>query len=167
MFDKVQSVSRQHDKNYLRPGRYLLRVEEVATGIDRKKVENWRWGAQVVAVLDSDEGKGHKVGENVKRLRKDTQDGSLPEFKAFVCTMFECEDEAVTPEDCAEITGPAQPLSGAVMEVRAYQVETKASTPQKPALFTVCDYVRRVPDAEIAAAVGPEIYAKFFTAPTA
>lgn len=163
MFDKVETVARQFDKNFLRDGRYILRIEEVRSGTSRKG-EHWRFTATVLNVIDEgkDPGKGHKVGETVKRLRPDKQDGSIPEFKAFVCCMYECEDSEVKKENCDTILGDTQPLAGAVVEVFAQTVETGKSTPVKPAYFTRVDYIRRIPDADVAELIGAEAFAKFF-----
>lgn len=166
MFDKIEGVSRQFDNNFLRAGRYILWIDEVATGKGRK-TEHWRLVGKVVAVLDSDEGRGHKIGEMVKRIRPDTQDGSLPEFKALVCTMYECEESEVTKEDCNEITlardkGGKNPLGGMFVEVAARQVETRESTPEKPKFFTRVDYVRRIQSQDVRAVIGEDNFAKCF-----
>jgi hypothetical protein len=50
-----------------------------------------------------------------------------------------------------------------VVEVRATTGETKASLPTDPKFFTRVDYVRRIPNEEVLAVIGPEAYAKFFT----
>lgn len=166
MFDKIESVGRQFDNNFLRAGRYILWIDEVATGKGRR-AEHWRLVGKVVAVLDGDEGRGHKLGEIVKRIRPDNQDGSLPEFKALVCVMYDCTEDEVTPADCNEISlardkGGKNPLGGTFVEVAARQVETRESTPEKPRFFTRCDYVRRIEHADVRAVIGEENFAKCF-----
>ena len=166
MFDKIEGVSRQFDNNYLRAGRYVLLIDEVTTGGGRKG-EHWRLTGKVVAVLDNDEGRGHKLGEVVKRIRPDKQDGSLPEFKALVCVMYDCAEDEISKDHCNEITlakdkGGRQPLAGTFVEVTAKQVETRESTPAKPKFFTRCDYNRRIEAADVRGTIGEESFARFF-----
>lgn len=160
IFDGIEKATRQYDNNFLRAGRYVLRIERVSSGNSRKG-DFWKFEATVLAVLNDEAGQGHRAGEVVTRLRPQSQDGALPEFKSLICCVLECKDEEITAQDCYAVTDDNQPLAGMVIEVHARQVETKKSTPERPAVFTRVDYRRRVDLKELPALLGSDL-SKFY-----
>ncbi len=160
IFDGIEKTTRQYDNNFLRPGRYVLRIERVSSGNSRKG-DFWKFEATVLVVLNDEVGQGHRVGEVVTRLRPQSQDGALPEFKSLICCVFGCRDEEITAQDCYTTTSENQPLAGMVIEVHARQVETKKSTPERPVFFTRVDYRRRVQLTELPAILGSDL-SKFY-----
>lgn len=160
MFKDVAKANRQFPSNWLRQGRYLCRIESVTT-INTRKGDGWKLDLLVLEAIDDDEGKGHKPGEVVQRIRYQSQDGTLAEFKTLVCCMYECQDEEVGTEECDTICSDKNPLGGRFVEVQASTVETRQSTPESQKFFTRVDFLRPLEEDEARELIAPEVVAKY------
>ena len=146
IFDKVDKANRQHVSNWIREGRYIVRVDSVATGEGRKD-EFWKLEMTVAVVIDDVNETGHKYGEQVTRMRMSKQEGTLPEWKAFVCCVLPDTNEDDIDDDFSEALacGPESEAAGKFIEVHARTIETKAGNN-----FTRLDYTRLIEPDELA-----------------
>jgi hypothetical protein len=134
----------QGDGNYVRPGHYYARLNAVKltqkfTGEQFLAVE-----MTVVSVLDDDEGRGHKVGEDTTHLMKAASPSFLGNVKAFIAATLGCSPDEVDQNSADRVTSDEQPLAGIVVELVGRQITTKAGKP-----FTKVTYKREVPPDEL------------------
>ena len=150
IFSGIQSAKASMDSNYERAGVYLFRIDRVRVDVSRKQETFMAIEKTVIHVIDDDDGKGHKKGENVTHMLMTKFDMFLPNVKAFIACALSMEAEQITEVEAMGCCGTDQPLAGTVVECWNNVIQTKANTP-----FTRIGYSRAVPASELLQTLPP------------
>jgi hypothetical protein len=151
IFSGISAVKARVAANYMRPGRYWLRINRLKLDSNRKNVPFLAIEMQVCRVLDNDNGQGHKVGEDVTHMLMTDNEMFMPNIKAALARILDVPSETITEEECIAVAGDDQPLANTVVEILATEIQTRAGNP-----FTQVDYKREVPIEEVAAGLDDE-----------
>ena len=164
MFSGVSQARPNVDANYVRPGRYWLRIDNCKVGTSRKHVPFCANEMTVVHVFDNSNGTGHRVGEQVTDMMMRDNDYFLSDIQGFVGHVLDVEPAAVTEQDCGAIYGPEQPLRGLCVELNAREIQTRNINQQtgQPGVFTKISYVREVPATELLQFLPPDVQNQFW-----
>jgi len=146
-FDGIQTTAASRDANYVTPGHYVMRIDDVRLKKNRKEEPIFVIEMTPLHVLASElckmNGKdtaSNKQGVPCTHLIPFTgpgKDMALPNIKAFVLGCQPGTDEADIDEDAMQfIVSDDQPLSGSVVEVVARSIRTKSDKD-----FTKINYV--------------------------
>lgn len=157
MFTGIQQAKAKMDANYERAGRYLERIDRVRVDISRKQETYLAIEKTVICIIDGDDAKGHKKGEQITHMLMQKHDMFLPNMKAFIAAACSMNSEEITEENAKEVCGPIQPLTGTVVECHNRMVQTRANQP-----FTAINYMREVPAAELLQMLPPQDQETFF-----
>lgn len=157
MFAGIKDAKAQLDANYMRPGIYWSRINRIKVDVSRKQEPFVAIEQTIIHVLDDDDGKGHKKGEDITHMLMPKHDLFLPNIKGFIAGACSMDADAITEVEAMEVCGVGQPLTGTVVECRNRQIQTKAGNP-----FTVVKYEREVPAAELMQALPPIDQENFF-----
>ncbi|MCP4897865.1 MAG: hypothetical protein GY906_12910 [bacterium] len=144
LFSGIKDAKARLDANYERPGHYVLRIDALKIGRTRKGDDFMAVEKTVLHVLDDDEGKGHKVTENVTHMMMAKHDSFLGNVKAMFAKLLDCATDDVDSDACMAVCGDDQPMSGMIIECKNRNITTKAGNP-----FTVINYIREVPAPEL------------------
>lgn len=155
---KFAEAKARIDGNYERAGHYYNRIDRIKLTETRSNGVGLFVEKTVIAVLDDDEGKGHKVGESITHCMLKKHDSFLGNVKAFVAGVFGLASEQVTEDHVYQVVDDDQPLSGTVVENKNRVILTKNK--QQP--FTVINYIREVPAAELLEVLPADIKQAFF-----
>lgn len=137
-FKNIETTRASLGGNYVRPGKYIVRIDRVKEG---NSSVNGDFIAFEMTVFHAFDGE-HKVGENITHMLMAKHVSWLSNFKAAVMGILSCEEEEVTQEAAAEIVGEKQPLSGLIVNMNAWEIITKQN--KKP--FTKVAYEGEVPE---------------------
>lgn len=148
--------SRNYD--YVRAGRYLVRLEEFRFGVNRSKIPYARFAFTVVHVLDASaaakEPKGpHRVGEKISWVLLSNKDASTPALKGALMTIMECPAEEITTAFSETAASDAQPLKGMFLVLEG-EVKKMMS---REGLFTRILIKRRILGVEVKKLVPAEV----------
>lgn len=171
------TVSRR--ANYIRPGRYLVRVDRFEEGQNRKKQDFVVSQMTVVNVSetavpgrDYDRDRDlplHSVGEEISDLMMVANIAFEQRVKGFVMAAGDLTQEDFDEEEYEGALIDAavaedQPLAGYTVEVLAEQiVKQGASEPySNDDVYTRCTYIRRVPASELAEHLGEKDLTRFY-----
>ncbi len=157
MFTGIAAAKAKMDANYEAPGHYLERIDRVKIDVTRGQDAFVAIEKTIVHVYDNDDGKGHKVGENVTHMMMQKHDSFLPNMKAFIAAACSMDAAQITPENAMQVCGPVQPLAGTVVECKNRSIMTKKQQP-----FTLIIYQREVPAAELLQSMPPADQQQFF-----
>lgn len=157
MFTGIRDAKAQLDANYLRPGIYWCRIDQIKVDISRKQEAFVAIEQTVIHILDDDDGKGHKKAESVTHMLMPKHDLFLANMKGFIAGALSMDVDAITETEAMSVCGVDQPLTGTVVECRNRQIQTKKNTP-----FTLIKYVREVPASELMQALPPIDQEDFF-----
>lgn len=172
------------EANYQRAGRYLLLIERIEEGVTRNKEDFVAVHSQVLAADGSERtpleqrfgGALHRVGESTnwfQKLRGDYFDQNMLKFAIAASNMTQEEIDAAEQESgntiIEEMVSAEQPFAGVVLEAHVVmKVNKKARDSGKEEsqltgedVFTITNWVRRVPFAEVKELVEAEVLAKF------
>lgn len=173
------------EANYQRAGRYLFLVQRVEEGTTPRGREDFVSVHSITLAADGSErtpleqrfgGALHRVGEDVtwfQKVRGDYFDQNMVKFAIAASNLT--QEEIAAAEDAAghsiieEMVSPEQPFAGVVVEAHvqvrigkkardAGKAETNLSSED---VFTVTNWVRRVPYAEVKELVEADVLAKF------
>ena len=157
MFSGIQAARAKMDANYERAGHYLERIDRVRVDISRKQETYIAIEKTIIFIIDGDDGKGHKPGEQITHMLMQKHDMFLPNVKAFIAAAVTMDAEQITPQEAMDVCGASQPLTGTVVECRNRMIQTKAGQP-----FTAITYMREVPASELLQSLPPMDQEKFF-----
>jgi hypothetical protein len=120
-FKGISDESAARDSEYMRAGRYLVHINALKQGQNRKSVPNIRFETTVVAVLDATKAladpKGpHQPGHKASWVMSFAKDPTIPNLKAAIMACTGVPEEAVTEEFCKQLVSDAQPLAGMFVE---------------------------------------------------
>lgn len=147
VFDGIENASAGYDSNYIRNGRYWARIGTVKVTQNFRREQFLAIELTVVHVLDDDEGRGHKAGEDIVHLIKAQSDMFLGNVKQFVSSALGCGPDAVDKNAAEKIVSDEQPLAGIVLNVSGREITTKQGKP-----FTKVTYGAEVTAEELATA---------------
>lgn len=157
LFSKIREAKNLNSTSYLRGGHYWLKIDKCK--IEQAAVTPFLpfpvIELTVVRVIDDNGGKGHRLGEAVARVVKNTM-YIASECKAFAAVATGMEQDQIGQEEATSIF-TENPLAGYVIEAKPAEVLKKGRvltgdpTKDKDAQFTKPGYVRNVPMAEVLA----------------
>jgi hypothetical protein len=145
------------DWNYMRAGKYLIRIDRVKEFFNRKQVFCWALEATVLHVFDDHQETGHGVGEIVTHYVESTSDYFLKDIKGAVVAALKCNPNDVDEDDLLGIADEEQPLAGFVLP---YQGSPKTS--QKGTDYTVIRYQPSWDIEQVRKILDPKRFAEFF-----
>lgn len=157
MFTGIKDAKAQMDANYMRPGIYWSRINRVKVDVSRKQEAFVAIEMTAIHIIDDDDGKGHKLGEDVTHMLMPKHDMFLPNMKGFIAGALSMAIDDITEVEAMSVCGADQPLAGTVVECRNRTIITKEGRP-----FTVVKYVREVPASELLQALPPIDQENFF-----
>lgn len=184
-YKKAAAVQLSVEANYQRPGRYLLLIERVEEGVTPRGREDFVSVHSIVLAADGSDrtqidhrfgGPLHRVGENTiwfQKVRGDYFDQNMLKFAIAASNMT--QDEIAKAEEESghtivdEMVSPDQPFAGVVVEA---VVQTRAGKKARDAgkaedqllaedTFTITNWLRRVPYAEVKKNVPADVLARF------
>lgn len=147
IFDGIGNAKPSGDGNWFRPGHYYSEIQAVKLATKFNGEKFLAIEQKIVKVLDNDEGRGHKVGEECTHLLKVANPSFLGNVKAFIAAALGCSPDEVGKAEADRVTSDEQPLAGIVVEVVARVKPKRNGDP-----FTLVTYKREVPEGEVNAA---------------
>lgn len=135
IFDKIEGATVTGDGNWVRPGRYTAEINAVKLSKKHTGEEFVAIEMTIVSVLDDDEGKGHKVGEDIVSLMNASKMSFLGNFKQFISASLGVSPDDVTKAEALRVTSDAQPMAGIVVEFSARIIITRAGDPFTKVMF--------------------------------
>lgn len=155
IFSGMKDAKLRVDANYVRAGHYFFLINKCKTDQNRKRVDFAAVEMTAVAVLDDDNGSGHRIGEDVSWLVMSDNDFFLSDILTFICNVMGVDPNDLDEKDRMEAAESvfeskedkdhAQPLAGMVVEVKGRDVKLKNSD----GMFTKVSFVRAVPALEL------------------
>lgn len=153
VFGGIEDKASSFDANYVRAGTYITRIGGAYLRKNRTGEQNFIIEHTVLHVLDDDDGRGHKVGEEISHVIPNHGGGKdmfLPNVKHFVKKTIGCTEEEVTEEIVEGVVDEGeegkdgerkggQPFAGLVVEWTGRGILTKKEKP-----FTRVTYVGQV-----------------------
>jgi hypothetical protein len=132
LFDGVEKAEIRKSREYMRPGRYVMRINEMKTGKTRKKLDFFVVNCTVVAVLDPSAAAGHirgpfKIGDTPGWMIMAHWDSFLSTVKGLIFVLAQAgemaQDESeVTREVIDLAVSDSQPFRGMFIELDATDV---------------------------------------------
>jgi hypothetical protein len=157
IFAGISDAKARTDANYERPGNYIELIRRVKADRSRKGEDFVAIEKTVLAVLDDDEGRGHRVGDEVTHMLMAKHDSFLGNIKAMISAVFNVPTDQVSESDAVEVCADNQPMSGAVVECANRNQVTRRGTD-----FTIINYKRSLTVAEIRQRLDPAVLARYF-----
>lgn len=172
-YSRSRDVQVGVEANYQRAGRYLLLIERIEEGTTPRGKEDFVAVHSIVLAADGDErtpleqrfgGAVHRVGESTnwfQKVRGDYFDQNMLKFAIAASDMTQDEIAAAEDENQTtivdEMVSPEQPFAGVVVEAHVQvRIGKKARDAGKAEanlssedVFTVTNWVRRVPYSEL------------------
>lgn len=129
LFEGAGKSTGKKNANYIRPGHFLMRINQCKTDENRKKEPFAAVEGTVICILDSDTE--HRLGEDVTFLIKKASDYFEDEMVSFLGAATGMDVKSETDENkeqaLAAIFESDNPLSGTVLEVFAKNIVLKES----------------------------------------
>ncbi len=161
-FSGLRDAARGFSSNYLRPGRYVVRIDACDSFDAEQKGKMWKNTLTILAVDEGD----HKVGEEVHVFFTKGQYPKLflQNIKAFIAGVLDVNDDEVGEEEAEETLSEDSPMLGLVTVVTARQQASKSKKDDngEPRKYTVYSWMPSMDDDEIVEAIGEEAVEKFF-----
>lgn len=157
IFKSIKDVKMRQAANYIRAGAYWTRLDAIKIDKNRKGFVFMAVEMTIVKVLDDDQGRGHKVGEEVCHMLMKDNDSFLPNVKAMIAHIMDMKPEEIEAQHAETICAEDQPLRGTVVDVYARAITTRQNKP-----FTEVNYRREVPPAEAANMLDAETQRLYF-----
>lgn len=158
LFAGIGSARTLHDKNYMRPGRYLVRIDDSSSFGTQRNGDAFKVGMTVLFVLDDPKGNGHRAGEPVSWMVTNGRypDAFLPAVKTAVSTIANFDPASLTEQQwqdaIAQVIGPQQSLAGYCAEILCREKPKKEQIPGQPLqMTTTVSWTRFVPGEEVEA----------------
>jgi hypothetical protein len=152
VFSGIEKAKSRVSANYVRPGRYWAKLSRVKVDKNRTGRTFVAIEMQVARVLDDDEGRGHRIGENITHLMMTDQDSFMGNMKAFISAVLDVPESDINTDEAVEIAGDDNPLENTICELSARTIQTRAGNP-----FTEINYLREVPAIEFSQWAGDNI----------
>lgn len=166
IFSGMESASRGYTSNFVQPGRYIARIDDV-TCFEKPGVGTlWKNTLTVLSVEAGDE-ESNRVGEQVQVYFKFDQrwpNMFLGKVKSFIAGVLGVSDDQVGEAEAEEASGENSPLVGLVTTLSAVASPSKRSTNPdgSPKLFTNYSWGRNLSADEIRSALSEEAVNRFF-----
>lgn len=125
IFDGIENARASMEGNYVRPGEYNAVINAVKLTENFAKEKFLAVELKITKVIDNDEGRGHKLGEETTHLMKVANVSFLGNFKQFAASTLGVLPEEVGKAEADRITSDEQPLAGIEIALRARQIMTK------------------------------------------
>lgn len=162
-FAGMNDATRDYTSNYVRKGRYVVRIDE-CTSFEKEGVGRlWKTSLTVLAVEDGD----HKIGEDVQTFFK--LDPRYPKMfygkiMSFIAGVMGVTDEEVGESETEEVLGEQNPLVGLVTVLNAVDSASKKAKNEDGTakIFTNYAWGAALDNDEILDAIGEEGVARFF-----
>lgn len=163
LFSGIQGVRSAYNKDYLRAGHYLMRIEKIEVSTNRTKQDIFIIKMTVLHVFaggpPADDGVWHRVGEAASDCISSKQaDYFLPKIKGFIAKVCNVAESEVDETICEEVSGPQQPLKGLVIEVLGNTITTVSSKKR----IVVVDHRGQYPASRLEGTLTSEEIAAFF-----
>jgi hypothetical protein len=136
IFDGIENAKASFASNYVRAGSYEADLGKVELTKNHAKVEFLAIEMTVTKVMDNDEGRGHKVGDEITHLMKVQNTSFLGNFKQFAASALNCDADQVGKAEADRITSDEQPLVGVKVGFVARQTTTKAGGPFTKVIYS-------------------------------
>lgn len=167
MFSNIKEAKRGFTSNFLRAGKYVVRVDSCQTfGSDNG--EFWKNTLTIIGVIDGG-AQPHKVGEVVHVMwnygsTKEKHDIFQRNLKKFIGNVLDVSDEQIDEANCLRISGQEQAMAGLVTIVTGIDTPSKKSKDEKgnPKMFTNFAWSPCMDKDETVAAIGEDAYKQFF-----
>jgi hypothetical protein len=167
MFSGIKEAKRGFTSNFLRAGKYVLRIDSCQT-FDSDNGEFWKNTFTVLAVIDGGT-QPHKVGEVVHVMwnyggTAEKHQIFQRNLKKFIGGVLDVSDESIDEANCLRISGQEQAMGGLVTIVTGHDQPSKKSKDEKgnPKMFTNFSWTPCMDKDEIVAAIGEEAFKVFF-----
>lgn len=162
LFKGIGSARPMLDSEYIKPGRYMVRIDKTKFFQNRKKINRFGVEMTVVHIIDNAQGQGHSIGNSVTYIFRPESDYFQGEMKAFISCVLGIPHEQITEDDITEagvemFVKDEKILTGSVLEFTARNVVT-----QKDTDFTRVAFNRVLPAAEALTVLPENIVASFF-----
>jgi len=144
IFSNIEKARASFDANYVRPGRYAVRIDRIKKGETRKKETFVAIEMTVFKTIEEENGRGHRPGENVTHLLMEKHDSFLPNIKSMIVNIAKCDPDEITEKHCESVVGDEQLFAGEFVEICARNQITK-----KNLTFTKVSYLRRLDEKEV------------------
>lgn len=125
-FDNIERAKSTEGGNWVRDGRYRALLGSVKMVTNRKKVELMAIESTITKVIDDNNGKGHRKGEEIVHFLKVANDAFLGNAKQFISASLRCRPEDVGAEQADTVINDKQPLAGIEVEFTAQTIQTQA-----------------------------------------
>jgi hypothetical protein len=149
IFSNLSTAKPLADANYIRPGSYLVRLDQLKQGKTRKSIDFAAIESTIIHVIDNLNNTGHRLGESICHFLSKGGAGA-DYFDSEVCTFLSriagvpFDEVKAEAEASAELAfGPEQPFAGIIAHVTARTITTKEGHN-----FTKVAWQRAVPYSE-------------------
>ena len=162
-FTGMDTATRGFQSNPLKPGRYIVRIDECAFFDTQNDGEMWKNSHTVIAVEDGEQGVG-ELTHTFFRMKPGKQIFQS-NVTGFIAGILGCNDDEVDEAASLRVVDEkAQPFAGYVVPVTAVQRVSKTKKTESGSAVTYTTYTwgRRMTNEEILVAIGPEGVERFF-----
>ena len=160
-FSGMRDATRGYASNFLRQGRYVVRIDDVESFEDSKDARHWKNTLTILAVDSGD----HKVGEtvHVQWKRGEYPKVFLGNIKGFMAGVMGASDDEVGEEEVEQLLKDKM-FNGLVTVVTATNAKSKNKKDEQgnPTEYTRYAWTPSMTSAEILEAIGEEAVARFF-----
>jgi hypothetical protein len=127
--DQFNSAKPKSSSAYMEPGNFLLRIDNIERGKNRKGIGNFKVEGEVVHCFDGT----NTVGKSVCDLHSESSDFFFNEVKTLMADIFGTTVDKITFDHLLKAASPEQPLKGMVVEYSAWKKD-----PEKPFVKKKC-----------------------------
>jgi hypothetical protein len=137
LFDGIENAEIQKRREYVKPGRYVMRIDGLKTGMTRKKLSFFVANMTVVHVVDitaaANDNRGpHRVGDSPSWMTMATWDTFLSTVKGLIYVLAQsaglAQSESEVDKASIEMAvGDTQPFAGMFLEIDAVNVPKRES----------------------------------------
>lgn len=172
LFGGIDHAKTSFDSNYMRPGHYILRIDNIKASANQKGEPFLATEMTVLHCISDLEATQHALhphlpGETVTDMKMKKHQSFLPNVRAQIAGMEGMSIEELqqqlgregksVEQYMIDVCGPNQPYAGMFVEIHARQIMTQRGTP-----FTKISYKREVRPSELPGFLSPEQIQKFF-----
>lgn len=108
---------------YMEPGEYLIRIDAIKRGANRKGQGNFKLEGTIVHQF---QGENHGVGVSVCDMYSEASDFFFSEVKGMIAGIAGKPSADVTYDDLLNLSSDSQPLKGIVVEYSAWSKDTQS-----------------------------------------
>lgn len=168
LFDGIDDAKLRQRREYLRPGRYVCRVNALQSGMTRKKMSFFVAELEIVHVIDGSAGLADvrgpmRVGDQPGWMVMANWDSFLSTVKTIIMALSETTNPNEVTKEVVELSvSSAQPFAGTFLEIDCKNVVSEkkdAAGNTTTRTFTRVDPVRTWTREEVLAKVPPAVAA--------